>query len=55
MTTAAVQAEQSIAEVARQIVAESTATQGLPYHVTDEAVLHRVARIMTADPTPGND
>jgi hypothetical protein len=35
-------------EVARRVVAETTAAQGLPYYIEDETVLHRMAGLITA-------
>jgi hypothetical protein len=40
-------------EIARQVVAETTAAQGVPYHVEDEAVLLCVAAIL-AGPRGGD-
>ncbi len=38
----------TLAEVARQIVEETRAAQGLPFHVEDPATLDRIARIMAS-------
>lgn len=35
----------TVAEVARRIVEETTAAQGLPFHIEDSAVLRRVAQL----------
>jgi hypothetical protein len=35
-----------VRQIARQVVAETTAAQGIPYHVEDETVLLRVVSIL---------
>ncbi len=45
----------TLAEVARELVEQTRAAQGLPFHVEDPATLHRVALLMSqpTDPRDG--
>jgi len=40
--------EPTLAEVARLMVEQTRAAQGLPFHVEDPATLDRIARIMAS-------
>jgi hypothetical protein len=51
---ATAKAAAELREIARRVVAETTAAQGLPYHVEDAAVLCRVAALMLARPQGGD-
>ncbi len=46
MVAAAAEPEPTLAEVARLMVEQTTAAQGLPFHVEDPATLHRIALLI---------